>query len=367
MNRISATDNIIIHTQADRWQMRINTDFVENVQGDGLLLEAAVDQPLRYTSVFARTRQLPKSGSLPVRYVQRVVLGWSWEDEAWHLGLLFEPPLSQVRGSRWCELAQWPDPEKDVFKDLAEDAGRTLARVIGRPFNIVTAQARYDVEPQALPLPPLPLALSQWQFEREPNGWLTFVRDPAWTRERVRRVLWYSLWTVVYILLAVATLVSDIALPRPEFLPYVGLVTAVLLVGLVGYSLYELVRKPRRIVVDPSTHQIWGTNSDGRGKPIWRMGRESIDSIYVSQVIRQKRDETPLMQYGEINLRLTNGDFYYLLNQDDIIPLDGKMRLNGQEAVVPLNSEEMQTAFQAAAAYMGEALNVPVWYDHRIR
>lgn len=368
MSRISAADNLIIVTHPDRWQMLVNTEFVETVNGDSMLMEAIIDQPLRYTTVFARTRRLPKSGTLATDHIQRVVLGWSWEDEAWHLGLLCSDALARARGSRWCELAKWPDPERDVFRDLAVDAGRSLANIIDCPFNIVPTRQQHieKTKPQPRPLPTLPLEVPGWLFEQQPNGWLAFVRDGAWARERVRRMLWYSFWTVVYIILAVTTLVSDIALPRPAFLPYLGLATAALLVGLVGYSLYELRRKPRRILVDPETRQIWGAVDEGKHKPIWRMSREAIDSVYVSQVIKQQQEQ-PIMQYGEINLRLTNGGYYYLLNQEEAEPLTAPPNLNGNAEIVPLDGDDIQTPLQVAGAYIGKALNVPVWYDHRVR
>ncbi len=370
MTRISAAENIVIITQPNRWQLLINTDFVDNVQGDGVLMEAALGQPLHYTTAFARSRRLPKSGQLSTQYVKRVVLGWSEDDEAWHLGLLFDQSLADARGSRWCQLAKWPDPEQDIFRDLAVDAGRNLAQQIACPFNIVplsrtTSSATLPKRPQ-MPLPDPPVDLQGWQLQRQSNGWFTLVRDRQWARERVRRVFWYSLWVVVYVILAVATILSDIALPRPEWLPYLGLATALLLVGLVIYSLYELMSKPRRIVIDPQTRQIWGVNSakEGKHKPIWRMGREQVDSVYVSQVIKQQRDKA-IIQYGEINLRLTSGNYYYLISQDEAETITEATRLNGTEAIVPLESGEVQTGLQIAGAHIGQALEVPVWYDHR--
>jgi hypothetical protein len=370
MTRISAAENIIIHTQPDRWQLLVNTDFVDTVQGDGVLLEAAPGQPLHFTTAFARSRRLPKSGQLSTQYVRRVVLGWSEDDEAWHLGLLFDQALADARGSRWCELAVWPDPEQDIFRELAVEAGRNLAQQVACPFNIVpissTSRATLPKRPP-MPLPDPPIDLQGWQFQRQSNGWLALIRDRKWARERLRRVFWYSLWVVIYIALAVATILSDIALPRPEWLPYLGLATALLLVGLVIYSLYELTFKPRCIVIDPQTRQIWGVISSkdsAKQKPIWRMSREQVDSVYVSQVVKPQRDQA-IIQYGEINLRLTSGDYYYLISQDEAEPLTGPTSLNGTEAIVPLENAEVQTGLQIAGAHIGKALEVPVWYDHR--
>lgn len=365
MARISAADNIVIDAQPTLWRLLVNTDFVEHVQGDGILFEAVPGQPLRYTSVFASTRRLPKNGQLPVRYIERVLLGWSAQDEAWHLGFLLEPNLAEARGSRWCELVKWPDPEQDVFKELSLEAGRTLARTIGCPFNM--ARPKPAEVPKAAPpkaLPELPLDLHDWTFGRENNGWLTFHRAKVWTRERIRRVFWYSFWTIAYIVLAVATLRSDIALPRPEWLPYLGLATAVLLIGLVVRSIMELRRQPRRIVVDPSTAQIWGVLAQGSKKPLWRMGRENIDSVYVSQVVRD-RDDRSTLQYGEVNLRLTDGSFYYLINQHESEQLNGIVV--GDENVRPLEQNSVQTKLQAVGVYIAQALRIPAWYDHRTR
>ncbi|MGV2436204.1 MAG UNVERIFIED_CONTAM: hypothetical protein LVT10_16085 [Anaerolineae bacterium] len=64
----------------------------------------SLGQSLRSTESFALdTRFLPKNGELQTRYIERVVLGWSAEDEKWHLGLMFAEKLAQARGSRWCD------------------------------------------------------------------------------------------------------------------------------------------------------------------------------------------------------------------------------------------------------------------------
>lgn len=372
---ISAADNLVIETSPSGWRMLVNTNFVDNVQGDGIILEAAPGQPLRYTTRFARTRRLPKSGVLALNHIQRVVLGWSWDDEAWHLGLLLEDRLAQVRGSRWCEVAKWPDPEQDLYQDLAVKAGEALARNVGRPFNLVPLRdPGIETLPVNVPLPTLPLALQEWRLGRaQANGWLVFVRDPEWARERVRRMAWYGGWAVVYILLSVVTLFSDIAPPRPAFLPYIGLGTAVLLVGLVAYSAYELRTIARRVILDPTTRRVWGTTTRG-SKPIWRKGREEVDSVYVTEVVDINlvdnggdADRQPVaadIHYGELNLRLTDGSYFFLLRQEEpetiTEPIYG---VPGE--VQPIERGMITTRLQAAGAYIAEALDVPMWYDCR--
>jgi hypothetical protein len=378
LNQISAADNLVIETNQNTWRMLVNTNFVDNIQGDGIILEALPGQPLRYTPLFARTRRLPKNGVLAVNHIQRVVLGWSWEDEAWHLGLLLEDRLAQARGSRWCEVAKWPDPEQDLYQELAVQAGEALARNLGRPFNLVPLRdPGIETLPVNVPLPSLPLALQEWRLGRsQGNGWLVFVRAPYWARERTRRMIWYGFWSVIYVLLSVVTLLTDISPPRPDFLPYVGLGTAVLLVGLVGYSAYELRTTARRVILDPATRRVWGTTTRGN-KPIWRKGREEVDSVYVTEVVDINLVETdndepetnrqPVATdifYGELNLRLTDGTFYYLLRQEEAEtitePIYGVL---GE--VQALERGMLTTRLQAAGAYVAEALDVPLWYDCR--
>ena len=59
---------------------------------------ANTGQPIKYLPVFAHKRRLPDTGRLPLDSIQRVVLGWSHEDESWHLGLLLGPELAEARG-----------------------------------------------------------------------------------------------------------------------------------------------------------------------------------------------------------------------------------------------------------------------------
>ena len=166
--------------------MLVNADFVDNVTGDGVLLEVLPDAPLRYTTAFARTRRFPKAGVLPNQYIQRVLLGWSEDDESYHLGVVVTPRLADARGSRWCALARWPDPEKDVFKNEAQQAGKALAEVLNRPFSIAPIP-KHDPDPTPIPkpLPALPLRLQSWEMWRGQNGWLLLgTRQRLGTRAR---------------------------------------------------------------------------------------------------------------------------------------------------------------------------------------
>lgn len=376
MTRISAADNLVIDIQSNRWQLLINTNFVENVQGDGVLLEASDGQPLRYTSAFARTRHLPRSGALSANYVQRVVLGWSWDDEAWHLGLLLAPELAEARGSRWCQLAQWPDPEQDVYHDLATEAGQSLAKFLSCPFNLIPIKPEHQtehVEQPVKPLPEIPLELQEWTLKRHgKQNWLVLQREKSWQRERQRRMVWYGFWSIIYVLLAVLVLFSDIARPRPEYLPYVAIGVALMLVGLVVYARHELRTKAQRIIIDPETRRIWGL-VNGQKKPIWRYARQEIDTIYISEVLKVNKGAL-IQQYAELNLRMTDGGHYFFLfNQEEGQVLTEPDNESDEPiaapepTLAPFTQNEAMSNVHYAAFHIANALGVPVWIDRRNR
>jgi hypothetical protein len=360
MTQISAAGNLSIELQPNRWRLLINGNAEETV-----LLEANAGQPVRYLPRFGSKRRLPDSGSMPVAYIQRVVLGWSREDESWHLGLVLEPSLAQARGSRWCEIAHWPDPETTVFADVASQAGQSLARTITRPFNLIPPRA----EPQAPPPPPLPelpLKFDLWTLERAGSNRIQFTRASTWARSRVVRVLWYSFWVIVYVVLAATTLLRGIALPSPEFLPYLGLSAALVLVGMIAYLLYQLLTTPSRIVVDAGSGNVVALRGS---RPRWRINREQVLSVYVSQIVG-RRGKQRKIQHGELNLFLNGGRFLFLVEQGhpEMAAEEPHLSLNGHEptdAVTALTQAKARTDLQAAGIYVAQALNVPCMYDRR--
>jgi len=77
MERISAARNLSIENQPEYWRLIVNGGGSERI-----LVEARPGEPLRYVTTFGAQRRLPASGILPVENVERVVLGWSRQDEA---------------------------------------------------------------------------------------------------------------------------------------------------------------------------------------------------------------------------------------------------------------------------------------------
>lgn len=379
----------------DRWRLLVNGDNNERV-----LVEAAPGEPLRYMPTFGQRRRLPDTGILPTLYIQRVVLGWSVKDESWHLGLVLEPELAEARGSRWCEVAHWPDPEHDLYVDVASRAGEGLAQVVTRPFDLIPprtdstpapaatavpapAARPYEPAPYApaipaqpapayappappRPLPALPVRLDEWELTQTSADTLEFKRSGAWARGKMLRVLWYTLFIVIYLVLSITTLQGRIALPKPEFLPYLGLASAAILFLLAVATLLRVGRTPNRIVVQ-SGHGIAGLRNRSER---WRMTPAEIDSIYASQVVGRKlRHEKRTIHYGELNVLLTNGKFRFLLanSQVEEKPVAVAEDTPAQEGITPLTSNDVESSVQTAAAHVARVLGVPVWYDQRLK
>lgn len=376
MSQIAAAENLIIEMEDDHWRLFINGQD----PASAYLFQAVHGQALRYGARFATTRRLPATGALPLEDVQRVVVGWSANDESWHLGLVLEPRLAAERGSRWCEIAHWPDPDTNVFSDLAVQAGKTLSTLVNRPFNVVPPRpaAPPPPPPPPPPLPDLPLTLGLWKLywdDQQPHTGarpLRLMRASSWTFSRLTRVGWYTFWVAVYLVLSIATLTRTLALPNsgtmlpnPDLLPYLGIIAAVVLVGVIFFTLYELFAKPDTIIIDPQTRTVtaqrWNTIR-------WEIAPEEVQSLYVTQVVSKKANKIQI-KHGEINLYLGGTTFHALLLQDtpeEISPAQ-EILSPDRELVVSLDTAPVSTPLQAAGLYIARVLGIPCWYDQRAK
>ncbi len=360
MDRISAGGNLTIEHNIDHWRLLSTSNGQEP-----LLFEAETGKPISYIEIFGTKRRLPKGGKLSLDDVQRIVLGWSYEDGSWHLGLLVEPELAEQRGSRWCELARWPDPDTTVFNDVAAEAGRALARTLQRPFNLIEPDrtealaAAPSYAPPA-PLRALPLQFDQWTLTRQSA--LQFVRSPQWTRQRVLRLAWYALLVVAYFVLSIVTLTQVIALPKPEFLPYLGIVVGVFLIGMMLYTLFELINRPSRVVVDNN-----GVEGKRGNNAAWQVPKESIDAVYVSEVVNRKGKKR-VVYHGEINLHLKDGSFRSVLEQPHTVEEENVPAAPiSDETVIPLTLYNAQSDLQMAGLHVAQTLGIECQYDQRIK
>ncbi len=366
MDWIAAADNLTIELDGARWRLLASSNGAGEAR---VLVEALPGQPVRYISSFASSHRLPAAGALEAADIQRVVLGWSEQDRAWHLGLLLEAPLAQPRGSRWCEIARWPDPDTTLHDDDATRAGAGLAQIVARPFARIAPQAvpAAPPAPAAEPAPPLPeppLELDIWTLRRA-GAALELVRAPAYARGLVRRSLWYALWVAVYIVLIVTNFTSGIAPARPEFLPYIGLLSAAALAALIVRNVYWLFTKPDRIVADPAARTITALRGS---RQRWQFAAGALEAVYTSQVAERSRSGGITYTYGDLNLQLADGRFWFVLNLSggiDTLRAPDDSAVSGD--VTALAPAAVYTALQAAGLHIAAALGVPCRDDRRKR
>jgi hypothetical protein len=142
MTQISAANNLTIEIDSTRWRLLLNghddSVFATDVN---VLVEATSGDALRYQALFGEKHHLPESGVISPEQIQRVVLGWSSSDNAWHLGMMLAQDIAALRGSRWCELARWSEAEAGQPGGMATQAGTALAFTLQRPFNLVPPKA----------------------------------------------------------------------------------------------------------------------------------------------------------------------------------------------------------------------------------
>ncbi len=366
MTQISAAENLVIQADATEWRLLSYSPIGAETE----VLRAAPGEPLIFDAGFALTRRLPAAGKLPTKYIQMVVLGWSHDDDAWHLGLLLVDEIAQIRGSRWCEVANWPDPDSEVFQPLAQQSGQALAGVIGVPFRIVPPRTQAEViARRAVPLPQPPLDIGTWSVKKQGED-LLFTRSARWRNGRIIRFVWYALLTAIYIALSVSTLQSNLALPNsgimlpsPEMLPYLGLGASVVSLLIALYALYELLGKVNRIRVE--AERVVALRGE---RERWQIPLDAIKGVYVTHVLRQRR--RLLVYYGEINIYTQSGAFVRLVQQaekdNEEVPNSETLRIN--EGVTPLTPNEHLTELQTAALHIAGRLGgVPCWYDQRER
>lgn len=371
MDRIPAGSNLSIDIQQHQWRLLRNGEGDEDV-----LLEAKPGQPLRYISTFGRQRRLPLSGALSLEDVDRVVLGWSNRNEAWHLGLMLKQDLSETRGSRWCGLVYWSDADTSRYQDAAARAGEALAQQLNLPFTLIPPSAATTAEgvptvPTTIAPVQLPLRLDQWTLQRTSPTTLEFVLSHAWGRARLLRVVWYIFWAAVFAILSMTTLTSGIALPQPEFLPYAGLVGAVFLVLLSIGTIINVITRTKHIQIDGAS----GTVSGMRGSSArWTHNASQIKAVYATQVVSKatRRKRAQQVHYGEINLLGIDGAFHLLVAQgqtDEKLPVNEYIPLEADnvEQVVPLQGDNAHTRLQAAALLIAQTLRLPALYDHRLK
>ena len=393
MPRIAVSANSLVDYSPDRWRL------IQLYDRDApkLIVEAKTGLPFRYNGYFAVSRDLPEAGEIQLADLGQVVLGWSNETNSWQLGLTLSPELSLARSSRWFELLRLTNPDADAHEGAAAQLGAALADTLGIPFSS-TSPLTLEPEPEPIPLEPLPLDLGLWRLEassqvKGEDRELRLIREKRWLRAKQRQIAWYGVLTIVYLWISIATLTSELGLPvagttisapvallglniedvpiaNPAWLPYLGIVVALLLLLAIGRQLLIILRQPNAIVINQYEKSVSASRGD---RQLWKVNAGGVQSIYASELVK-KRGRKPTVLHGEINLHLLDGRFMpILIDHEKIVDalLPGRDPLTEKERpaeVHVLEPDAVSTALQAAAIHISARLGeLPVWYDRRLK
>ena len=374
MPRVAVSANSLVDYSTDRWRLIQVDDRAQ----PKLVVEAKSGLPFRYSGYFAVSRDLPESGEILKADLGQVVLGWSNDSSAWHLGLTLSPEISLARSSRWFELLRLTDSDASTHEAAAIQLGTALANTLDIPFTSTASLAiEPEPEPEPISLEPLPLELGMWRLDRGVEGELRLGRELRWLRAKQRQIAWYGLLAIIYFWVSAATLTSELGLPvagtlipNPAWLPYLGIVVAILLALAVARLSLIVLREPNAIVINPYEKTISAARGD---KQLWKVSAGGVQSIYASEVVK-KRGRKPTVLHGEINLHLLDGRFMPILVDNEKVVdalLMGRDPLAEKERpaeVHVLEPDAVSTALQAAAIHIGVCLGeLPVWYDRRLK
>ncbi len=379
MTQISASNQITVDFSYDRWRL------IEDIESEDrqLIAEVEPEVSLRYNKYFATTRKLPASGQIAIADISQVVLGWSYETDAWQLGITLSPMLAGERGSRWCELVRFVDPDLSVHEYDAKRVGQALADILQKPF--MDMPPTQPPAPEPIPLPDLPIQYGIWEMDRamtsegltSREGEVRLHRASSWMYGKLRQVAWYGFWAVVYTWVSAATLSNDLALPNagtllpdPSILPYLGLGVVVLLLGMIIRELISIMREPDNIIISPYERSIIAR----RGRNVrWKINADDIQSVYATEMVK-KREKRPNIYHSELNLHLVEGKFQRILVEDEkltdtLLPkVDVITDKKAGEGVTPLDANNVETKLQAFALHVAECLGeLPAWRDLRYK
>lgn len=377
--QITVSDSLLVEYDENQWRLiRINhlgeRNWIVAVEADG---------GLRYSSFFATTRVLPDEGEISADDIDEVILGWSYQTDAWQLSLAISPDLSAARSSSYCEVLRFIDPELSVYEQEAEQVGQALADALNKPF--VKLPPEEPPLPEPIPLVDLPLDIGIWRLQPNAKAAVSsdgpdeirFVRAKSWLWGKMRQITWYGSLAALYVWVAAASINSELALPNtgtlipdPQLLPYLALVAAALLLLLIAQQVWQIVREPDTILI--SSYE--GSIAARRGNKVrWKVNAKNVQSVYASELVK-KRSRRSLIYHSEINLHLVNGRFQRVIVEDrklaDAYLPGANLPFERGRAVgvAVLEPPAAATALQAAAIHIAACLEgLPVWHDRRYK
>jgi hypothetical protein len=386
---IRAAHNLTIELGSATWRLVNGSRHRERPGAVTALLEASPGE-ITCSPAFARARQIPGEGLSP-EDVARVVVGWAPESHNWHLGLLLAArPDSQSR-MRWCGLASWPSGEPPEFATQAKLAGQRLARIINRPFHIVApavgpatpvmdtqpVQTTARMEPVVVERPAAeepalqtpPFEFSDMVMAAVPRGYVWQVRSRVLLLMGAKAV---GLLVLVglYLLMSIGAETRGLAPVSPNWLPWLGIAVAVLLVGVALRNLWKLL-KVTHVIIDTTGGEVRCQNRF-TGRMQWHVPFGEAAYVLVSQTPAQAQGSPkplqPVQTVQDVWVHLYDGARFWRVAALEEVEgqshnwetVRAEQKRRGRR---PLVLAEYDTPAHHAAKLMAQALRTDVWLD----
>jgi hypothetical protein len=373
MTTIAAANNVNITLENGEWSLTTGSTAAPTTPTiggtDTSPLVRATKSGLSYTAPFASARRLPITG-LPIADISMVVLGWAYEDNAWHLGVLLTPRAAEERGGRWCGLARWDTASEDE----ARSASSALADVLGVSYHVVppptqrgdlgvlTAPAESTpAEPSAPPIPlmPLPIVTGEWELRELPNeSGAQWQRTSAWRKDSYLRVAFLFILAPIFAMLSIGSLLTPFAPVQPSALPFVGLALAAILLLLSLSQLFGVLRSPVFIV---DTRQKMVRHTSGK-RTVMQVPFEGVEYVLTSHVTNRRTPKTgQILAEAWVHLHSPRRGFLPVVY---VHSLEGKSDAPILERT-DLDLHLVNTPLHHAAQIVADMIGVPAFVEER--
>lgn len=229
-------------------------------------------------------------------------------------------------------------------------------------------------KPPALQYPeitaaPLPLRFAHWKFALTPVG-VRWQRVQSWWLVNLGRVLLFGVLCVLFLILGIGANTSGLADVEPAWLPSVGLLVGLLMLGSLILTLWRMFNA-NTVVVDTFKKEIY---NKGLVLPFinWRVPFSQIEYVLVSQTAPQqqgRRSKADPMKIGlDTWIHVFDGQKFHLIA--DLAGVEGRSHMwdmvkqhmqNPNRRALQL--PEYDTPAHQAALHLANRLGVPVYVE----
>ncbi|MBI5957730.1 MAG: hypothetical protein HY866_03275 [Chloroflexi bacterium] len=391
MSTIRAAHNLTIEFDLTTWRL-VNGSRLPDHPETALALVEAHATEIICLPAFAHARQLYAERLAPPD-VARVVVGWAAETRNWHLGLLMAARPETGYKTQWCSLAIWPSSAASDFAEPARQAGQSLAQLINRPFFLVPPPSEQRtrlteetiplmptrrLEPAAIELPTPQIELRQPPFEFENTQMLSVPRGYVWQKRAQwivaagGRAIGLLVLAGAFLVLGFGTETADLAAVNPGWLPFLGMVVAVLLFGL-SLQTFGQFLNVTDVILDTTMQEVRCQNRL-LGRVRWRLPFESVEYVLLSHTPAQPQGR----KGSDGSMKIALEGWLHLYDGEKFWPVAELGRVEGasmdwtnvrasqkKRGRRPISLTEYDTPAHHAALRTARIIHTEIWLDIR--